>query len=171
MNDDFSNIDYTKIERIETKPKINSISLTHFYQDLGDKIGGKPIKTSVKLEKINNSWKETIIHFYLDFQNLEIVKEDITEIENPKIETFIQKLENFNLKNYKNNYFDEDFKEAPEYWQIEYNDKFKIVGTYNEEIDILKELMNFLSFSEIKKSILAKLKPNLQEINNIGELL
>lgn len=171
MYDDFNNIDFSKIERINYEVKINNITLTHFYQDLGEKYAGKPIKTSVKLEKINNSWKETIIHFYLDFQNLELVKEDITEIENPQIENCIKKLENHNLKKYKNNYFDEEFKENPEYWQIEYNEKFKIVGTYNEEIDILKELISFLNFSEIKNSIITKLKTNLQEINNLGDIL
>lgn len=90
MYDDFNNIDFSKIERINYEVKINNITLTHFYQDLGEKYAGKPIKTSVKLEKINNSWKETIIHFYLDFQNLELVKEDITEIENPQIENCIR---------------------------------------------------------------------------------
>ena len=171
MYDNFNDIDYTKIERIETKPKIYSISLTHFYQDLGEKYAGKPIKTSIKLEKVNNIWKEIITHFYLDFQNLETIKENITEIENPQIENCIKKLENHNLKNYKNNYFDEEFKENPEYWQIEYNERFKIVGTYNEEIDILKELISFLNFSEIKNSIITKLKTNLQEINNLGDIL
>ncbi|MCI7553827.1 MAG: hypothetical protein MST00_00040 [Tenericutes bacterium] len=85
MNDDFNNVDFSKIERINYEVKINNITLTHFYQDLGEKYAGKPIKTSIKLEKVNNIWKEIIIHYYLDFQNLEKIKENITEIENIKI--------------------------------------------------------------------------------------
>lgn len=171
MYDDFNNIDFSKIERINYEVKINNITLTHFYQDLGEKYAGKPIKTSIKLEKVNNVWKEIIIHYYLDFQDLETIKENITEIENIKIAEFIQNLEKYNLKDYKNNYYTQDPEENPEYWQIEYNEKFKIVGTYNEEIDILKELISFLNFSEIKNSIITKLKTNLQEINNLGDIL
>lgn len=170
MNDDFNNIDFSKIERINYEVKINNITLTHFYQDLGEKYAGKPIKTSIKLEKVNNIWKEIITHFYLDSQNLELVKEDITEIENPQIENCIKKLENHNLKNYKNNYFDEEFKENPEYWQIEYNDKFKITGTYDSQIDILILLINFLDFSKIKKFESEKIKMKLEEINK-GDLV
>ena len=170
MNDDFNNIDFSKIERINYEVKINNITLTHFYQDLGEKYAGKPIKTSIKLEKVNNIWKEIIIHYYLDFQNLETIKENITEIENIKIAEFIQKLEKYNLKDYKNNYYTQDPEENSEYWQIEYNDKFKITGTYDSQIDILILLINFLEFSKIKKFESEKIKMKLEEINK-GDLV
>ena len=81
-----------------------------------------------------------------------------------------QKLEKYNLKDYKNNYYTQDPEENSEYWQIEYNDKFKITGTYDSQIDILILLINFLDFSKIKKFESEKIKMKLEEINK-GDLV
>ncbi len=148
-----------KVER-EVQPfKLYNLKLIHHYWDsIEDIAPGMLISTSVELKCTKNDdeykyeWHKIITHTYLDKETLE-EKTIESEEKVPNIEKIISDLEQIDLRKLANNYFTDQEPECYKYWELNYNYKFKIVGTYDQEIDELSKISTILNFSEIIKKI------------------
>lgn len=154
--DDFSNaIDNIKVERKKTKYELTQLKLEHYYWNSGDVELGMPISTSIELTceynfaKNKLDWKKTISHTCISRENINenTIDTYTQKIENPDI--LIQKLEQFDLRNLKNNYFTNEAPNSFTHWEITYNNYFKIVGTYDQEIEEFTKLSNLLEFKKL----------------------
>ena len=59
-----------------------------------------------------------------------------------------------NFLDYKANYFTYLTPEKYEYWEISYNYKFKIVGTFDQRIELWDKLFNLFNFKDIINRIM-----------------
>ena len=146
--DDF-NIDFEKlnVEREKTVFKLEQLKLEHYYFEF-DKDEDKIIKTSIELfqdynyEKNIKEWKLIIKDIYNNEE-----KEETKEIDN----NIIEKLQQNDLRELKNNYYTEIEPENYTHWELTYNNKFKIVGTYDQEIEEIENIKSILDFKNIIK--------------------
>jgi len=152
---------------MENDFKLTRLKFTHFNFNSGFVYDGCPIKTSVELrleytdiETEKQIWKQNISHTYMLEKNFEEKTNYYEEqLKNP--ETIISLLEKINLKNLKNNYFSDDTHKFS-HWELEYNDCFKIVGTYNNEIEEIKKVKEILDFETIVSKEMEKVKKELK---------
>lgn len=162
-NDWETSIRDIKVEKEEKEFKLKQLELKHIYTDTGDIYNGMPISTSIKLiskynpELKKQEWKKVISHTYINLEK-ENQEETNTYDEELKDETIINKIENYDLRKLKNNYFTEESPEKFTYWELSYNYVFKIVGTYDQEINEVTNIKNILNFNNIIKEELAKIK-------------
>ncbi len=151
--DDFQNaIDNIEIKTKRDAFKINQLKLEHFHWFSGEIYPGKPVSTSIELtsayDHIQNicHWQKTISRTYI---SLEDGKTYLTNKHSETLDNaddLIKKIEEYDLRDLKNNYFNEAEPECYTYWELTYNNHFKIVGTYDEcikEFDIISELLDF----------------------------
>lgn len=82
------------------------------------------------------------------------------ELENS--ENIIKSLEQIDLKNLKNNYFSNDSFHIHSHWELEYNNYFKIVGTFDNEIYEIKEIKRILDFEQIERQELEKVEEKIK---------
>lgn len=178
--DDFSGaIDNIQIDRTRPEFELNQLKLEHHHWSSGEIDVGMPITTSVELtcnynfEKEKLEWKKTISHTYLSLEN---DKEQNTDnydeqIENP--DEIIKEIEKNDLRELKNNYFTEENPERFTHWELTYNNYFKIVGTYDQnvvEFDKISDILNFKNIiDEETKKVQDKLgnEKNAEEIENV----
>ena len=145
-----------KVERERKEFKLAQLKLEHFYFNSGDIDDGMPVSTSIELvnkynfEEKKEKWQKTISHTYINLGN-ESNEETNTYEEVLENEEIIKELEKYDLRDLNNNYFTEEAPEKYSYWTLSYNYKFKIVGTYDQEIDEFKNIKNILGFEEIIK--------------------
>lgn len=153
--DDFNSvISNNKVSRIRPKFEINQIKLEHFYWNSGDIDIGMPISTSVELlcyfnyEKNKLEWKKIISHTYISFKN---VHEHTTDTHEEIIDAsdLINKISKYDLRDLKNNYFTEEVPERFSHWELNYNNYFKIIGTYDQEVEEFKKISEILDFKKI----------------------
>jgi hypothetical protein len=60
------------------------------------------------------------------------------------------------LEDLKNNYFNENV--WGEYWTINYNKLFYIVGNYDSEVEEINKLLELINFKKIKEECLNEVK-------------
>jgi len=167
---DFDNLEEIPIER--EKFNLTKIKLTHYYFYPRDIDIGQPISTSIELvnepDFINGKmvWKKKIVHIYHSLLNPIDEERNIEEIELENNLEIIDKLNNIDLRDLKNNYYIE-ISEDLAHWELEYNNYFKIVGTYNQLIDEVKEISEILNFEEVIKNELEKI--NIKLMRQIEE--
>lgn len=160
------------IDKSDESFEIKTIELVHHHFNSGEKEPGMPISTSVgllskiDLETQSVIWLKEITHKYCGIENADSEElESYTEkIDN--IEEILAKINSIDLRNLKNNYFTDSVPERYSYWEINYNYLFKIIGTYNNEINEYKELCNILEFKKIIDMELDKIEYK-KESNNI----
>ncbi|MDE6140964.1 MAG: hypothetical protein K2G03_00020, partial [Bacilli bacterium] len=140
-NNDIWDIKKDDDEIIDRKKfKINQIKLEHFYFNSGEKDAGMPISTSLELSCYYNYdvqsllWKKNIVHNYVSLEDGLSVSTDSYE-EEINASELIKELEKYDLRELKNNYFSDSDLEQFTHWEITYNNYFKIVGTYDNEIE------------------------------------
>jgi len=158
------------IENLPKEPNINieQIKIIHHYFNDKDIEPGYPIETSVefisKIVNANIEWVKKIKHIYRNIKNpLLTADRDYEKIVKNQDE-ILEKLNNINLSILKNNYsYDSSSKE--EYWEIIYNNRFKIVGTYRNELKEFNELCDLLEFETIKNEELEQVKKMLKKEN------
>ncbi len=141
--------------------KITNLKYTKYYFSSGELYNGCPIKTSVEIKfdsynlKTNKSVAtKYITHTYLENHFGEQVNYQEYELENS--ESIRNLLEQIDLKNLKNNYFSDNRLQQFSHWELEYNNYFKISGTFDNEIYEIIEIKRILEFDQIEKQELEK---------------
>ena len=171
MNDNFEDVinENFKIEKNNIPFKITQLKLTNYYWDSGDIDVGMPVSTSIELsckynfEKDMLDWYKKVSHTYLSFENcFEQITDSYTE-ELINANDLISKLEENDLRNLKNNYFTDEKPVRFTHWEITYNTYFKIVGTYDQELDVFKRFSELLNFKKIMENETKKVKDKLNQ--------
>lgn len=169
MNDNFEDIlnENIKIERTNIPFKITQLKLTNYYWNSGDIEAGMPISTSIELnckyifETDSLEWNKKVSHTYLSLENCQ---EETTTSYTEKLingNDIISKIEENDLRNLKNNYFTDENPERFTHWEITYNTYFKIVGTYDQELDVFKKISELLNFKKIMEEETKKINTKL----------
>lgn len=164
MNNVDWDIDEVDVKRDEFK--LEQIKVEHFYFNADDKEAGMPISTSVELKSDYNfelqklEWKKVIVHKYFSLNDSITVSINSHEEKCDDSEKLIKELEKYDLRELKNNYFNNDDSERFIHWEITYNNYFRIVGTYDNEIEELEKLSEILDL----KNIMQKEKDNIKNM-------
>ncbi|MFA5602114.1 MAG: hypothetical protein WDA21_00020 [Bacilli bacterium] len=168
-NDDFSDLVSIKETENNIPFKINKLKLVHYYFNDGDMIKGEPIKTSIEIkgiydfEKQKVKWIKTVSHTYYSFTGHDKETTDSYSIDLDENHFLISELEKNDLRNLKNNYFTEADPERLTYWEIWYNYYFKIVGTYDREVEEFKKISKLLDLKQIITSECNRVKDKLNK--------
>ena len=147
--------------------KLNQLKLIHYHLDSSDIKALEPIKTSIELKSNYNyeenklNWIKIITHIYYDQETLE-PKANIYQEEVKDMEKLISQLEQNDLRILKNNYFTENIIENSSYWEINYNNYFYIVGTYDQQPQLVQNIINLLDLKKIIKNEIYKINQNEQ---------
>ena len=165
--DDFESvIDDVKVERNRSSFTINQLKIEHFYWQSGDIDTGYPISTSIELScnyNFNlqkNEWTKTVSHTYyksIDSKETNVYSE---KLENDNI---VKLIEQIDLRDLNNNYFTEEAPERFTHWEITYNYYFKIVGTYDQDIEAFKKISEILHFKDIMNAETKKIQSQLAQ--------
>ncbi|MBQ6539078.1 MAG: hypothetical protein IJL76_02240 [Bacilli bacterium] len=138
--------------------KITDLNFTHYYDDT--ELGGSSCFTELRIisdydyiERRFN-FKGRITHAYRDYNDEFDIKtiEKSIDITNELVEE-INKL---NLEELRNNYYNPELKR--EYWVINYNKLFYIVGTYDNLVDEIKRLLELINYKEIEENCLKEVE-------------
>lgn len=163
--DDFSNvIDNVSVERKKNIFKINQLKLEHFHWNFGELDVGMPITTSIELtcnysfEKEKLEWKKIISHTYLSLKKDKKYTTDKYEEEIDNPDESLKKIENYDLRELKNNYFTEENPERFTHRELTYNHYFKIVGTYDQSIFEFEKISELLQFKMIINQEIRKIQ-------------
>ncbi len=137
--------------------KLSQLKYTKYHWMSGEIVDGCPITTSIEIkpEMLENKWKVNIIHKYMmedDYEEKTINK----QYELPNQETILEILENNDLRDLKNNYFSNDKIQRYSHWELEYNNYFKISGTFDNEPEQVKKIISILNCENIINEALEK---------------
>ena len=150
--------------------ELKQLKLTFHHFSSGDLYKGMPLATSVELkneynfEKREEYWVKVVSHTYV---SLEESHKDSTDTYEEKIDgNIIKELETYDLRNLKNNYFTDRNPERFTHWEIEYNYYFKIVGTYDQELEEIKKISEILNFKQIIEEETNKIKEKVKKLNS-----
>lgn len=146
---------------------IKSLSLTFYYFNPHDREPGDNVYTIVSVKSNDHNRVETVKHFYRDFNdaNKICVNERETSVEND----VFKKIEALELNKLSNNYFTDSEPYNLSYWIIEYNDMFKICGTFNNQITKYTMIKDILKFDEICKEECLKVNTQFEKMRNNNE--
>ena len=117
FNDVINNV---TVDMPKTKFELNQLKLEHYYLADGDVNFGMPISTSIELvskldyETQKNVWEKIVIHTYINLDNNKstvFYKQNIDE-------KIIKQIEQYDLRELKNNYFSDSEPENFSYWSI-----------------------------------------------------
>ncbi len=168
--DDFDGaIDDINVERKKNKFELVQLKLEHYYFNSGDIDAGMPLSTSIELscnynfEKAKLEWTKIVSHTYLSLNNPhENVTDTYTE-EVSNIEQLIREIEKYDLRDLKNNYFTEENPDSFTHWELTYNHYFKIVGTYDQEIEEFSKIGHLLEFRKIIEDETKKVQDKIRQ--------
>lgn len=164
MEEEWGNIE-VEVQREKTSFKLTQFKIDHYYWNSGDIDVGTPVNTSIELVSKYNidtdktEWKKIISHTYRSFEDETQYNTDTYE-ENINDE-IIEEIEKYDLRDLKNNYFTEENPERFTHWEITYNNRFKIVGTYDQEIEELINIKRILEFKKIIEEENKKIQNNI----------
>ena len=137
---------------------ITDINFTHYYDD--NELGGSSCYTRLNIisdfDYIDRkfSFKGQIIHTYRDYNDefdIKTIEKNIDITNN-----IVEEINKLNLEELKNNYYNKDNNK--EYWVINYNKLFYIVGTYDSELNEIDTLLELIDFENIKNECLDEVK-------------
>ena len=151
-----------------TNFKLTNLKFTKYHFMSGEVYNGCPIKTSIeiKFDNYNLSTNKEITtkcieHTYMLEHNFE-KQTNFQQYELENSENIIKSLEQIDFKNLKNNYFSNDSFHRHSHWELEYNNYFKIVGTFDNEIDEIKKIKRILDFEQIERQELEKVEEKIK---------
>lgn len=159
-----------EVEGKKTPFKINHLKISHYYWNSGEINIAMPISTSIELnseydfEKDKLNWNRKVTHTYLSLDNCQEETTDSYTEELVNAAETIRKLEEYDLRNLKNNYFTDDEPERFTHWEIAYNNSFKIVGTYDQELEEFKNICELLNFKKTMTTELEKVNEKVNEL-------
>ena len=145
------------LNHIEQEINIKQVKLTHHYFYDNDIIEEILIEKSTEVIKRVNQITGDIEWFKKNskvFLNSNSEKrEEVEETRIDNYEELVTKINSLKLHTLKNNYFYND-EDKEDYWEVIYNNVFKIVGSYKSFVEELEILENLLEFkSPLEKSI------------------
>lgn len=144
------------------KLDLDQIKYECFFSTVDAPYPGMPINFSVDLrskfdiKSRKMIWIKTILYSFISYQN---INEKETRKREEKLENFteiIKRLEEIDLRNLKNNYFTDFIPEKFSHWELTYNHYFKVVGTFDREVEEIKEVSKILDVKKIMDSELNK---------------
>lgn len=124
---------------------IYRIKLTVFHFFTGEITAGGSIRTSVELKSDVDKFVLVKEREYFDNNNKS--KTDVNETVFNDGKKILEEIGKINLRDLKNNYFDDNSIQRYRHWELEYN-KFKIVGTYNNMIEEFRKIAKLLGVEE-----------------------
>ena len=139
--------------------KLSQLKYTKHHWMSGEIVNGSPITTSIEIkpETLSNNWKVTILHTYMMENNYE-EKTIKKEYNLPSQDVILEILERNDLRDLKNNYFSNDKIQEFSHWELEYNNYFKISGTFDQEPKEIKKVISTLNCENIIKEALEKVE-------------
>ena len=146
--------------------EIYQLKLTIHHWCSGDIDIGVPRDTSIELVKVCGYWYKKIYHTYISWKNIhETITDSYMEALIPSdADEINSKLKEIDLRSLKNNYFTEKSPYCYESWEINYNNQFKIVGTYDQEPECVKKLSRLLHFDEIIVNEIKKIEEKIKAL-------
>ncbi len=144
------------------KLDLDQIKYECFFSTVDAPYSGMPINFSVDLrskfdiKSRKRIWIKTILCSFISYQN---INEKETRKREEKLENsteIIKRLEEIDLRNLKNNYFTDFIPEKFSRWELTYNHYFKVVGTFDREVEEIKEVSKILDVKKIMDSELNK---------------
>ena len=154
--DEFSNaIDNIKVQREKSTFKLSQLKVEHFHLYSDEADIGMPISTSIELLLKYNidtndlKWKKIITHRYYSLDNITSIEENTHEENTSNIESIIKEIEKNDLRNLKNNYYTDSEPESLTHWELTYNNIFKIVGTYDQNVEEFEKISQLLNLNSI----------------------
>lgn len=144
------------------KLDLDQIKYECFFSTVDAPCSGMPINFSVDLrskfdiKSRKRIWIKTILYSFISYQN---INEKETRKREEKLENsteIIKRLEEIDLRNLKNNYFTDFIPEKFSHWELTYNHYFKVVGTFDREVEEIKEVSKILDVKKIMDSELNK---------------
>lgn len=123
------------------------LKLVHKHFNTGKLYDDCPLETSIELTNTEDKPIGLIEQLYYNGKTKKIDKKQI-KYECKGVDKIFEKVKLLELNNLKNNYYTEEIPQCYSSWTIEYN-TFKIMGTYDNEIDEFKELSKILNFKRI----------------------
>lgn len=149
------------VDKKEDELSLYQVKLTYYYWNNDDKSIGMPICTSIELKYDNNDKLiKEVKHLYYGLNDLvnPIIEEYKEEYND---ENIFDKIKKYDLRKLNNNYFTDKEPERYERWEINYNDYFYIVGTFDQVISEYEEISNLLEFETIRNEIISKVNNKL----------
>lgn len=139
--------------------ELSQLKYTKYHWMSGEIVNGCPITTSIEIkpEMLSNNWKVIILHTYMMENNYEerTIKK---EYNLPSQDVILEILKENDLRNLKNNYFSNDKTQRFSHWELEYNNYFKISGTFDQEPKEIKKVISTLNCENIINEALEKVK-------------
>ena len=139
--------------------ELSQLKYTKYHWMSGEIVNGCPITTSIEIkpEMLSNNWKVIILHTYMMENNYEerTIKK---EYNLPSQDVILEILKENDLRNLKNNYFSNDKTQRFSHWELEYNNYFKISGTFDQEPKGIKKVISTLNCENIINEALEKVK-------------
>lgn len=137
--------------------RIFQLKYTMYHFNTGFKSKGTPITTSIELvnDMSENKWKMNVIHKYV-LENADGQASITKQYDLQDQEKTLQMLESNDLRNLKNNYFSDNQLERYSHWELEYNNYFKISGTFDKEPEEVKNIVDILGFNDIIDEVLKR---------------
>lgn len=141
--------------------KIFQIKFTKHHFMSGMIYKGCPLTTSIEITEIsdiaNRTIRRIVNHQFYSSEETHERKENkrVEKLENREL---LEQIEKINVKDLKNNYFTAKMPERFTSWELEYNYRFKIVGTFDQMPEEIKEIQKILDVEKIIEEELAKVK-------------
>ena len=155
---------------------ISQIKLTHHNRMMGRIADGMPICTSVEMSREYDPrarmvlWFKTVEHTYysLDGNRQHTTNTTRTAVDNS--DELLNKLAKINFKDLKNNYFTDATLHKYSWWELNYDRRFYIVGTYDNLIDEIKAVGDVLGFSQAIQESEGKVKEQIMSIGSMANI-
>ena len=150
MNDDFEDVINNTEVVIKQKPfDLYKIKVNYCHWFSGDIMIGQPVRTSLILNRYEKS--KIIEHSYYGYEDSHEIVTDVEKNDFPDCDKLFNKLKNIDLRNLKNNYFTNSNPESFRHWEVEYNDYFKISGTFDQMPEEITNIFDILKIDKLAK--------------------
>lgn len=149
-------------ENQPTPFKITKLKYTKYHFMSGLVSNGSPLSTSIEFAPIfpTNRYHIVVRHTYYDEATSD-TRYLRRETDLPDPSALLSELSKHDLRDLKNNYFTDQMPQKFQHWELEYNSYFKISGTFDQEPDAIRQIVEILhiedeinqSFEEVKNQL------------------
>lgn len=152
--------------------KLSQLKYTKYHWMSGEIVDGCPVTTSIEIkqEMLGDIWKVNITHKYMMEDHYE-EKSINKQYDLPSQAAILEILENNDLRDLKNNYFSNDKIQRYSHWELEYNNYFKISGTFDNVPNQIKKIISVLNCENIINEALEKVSQIIKKPENNDNLI